>query len=143
MIHLIKPVASIKKLSLTFGLAPEVPVCAFGDEKRLMQTILNVVGNAVKFTKEGYISVTASVARPESLRDWRASDFYPVMGDGHFYLRVQVDYISLHHCQLYLVTLCFFLLYYYHSAKYNFLLKLFKKYSVKISLLLDTVELAS
>lgn len=90
VIHLIKPIASIKKLSLTFGLAPDVPVCAFGDEKRLMQTLLNVVGNAVKFTKEGYISVTASVARPESLRDWRASDFYPVLSEGHFYLRVQV-----------------------------------------------------
>lgn len=93
MIHLIKPIASIKKLSLTFGLAPEVPIWALGDEKRLMQTILNVIGNAVKFTKEGYVSVSASVARPESLRDWRTSEFYPVLGEGHFYLRVQVDYL--------------------------------------------------
>ncbi|XP_057535881.1 probable ethylene response sensor 1 [Amaranthus tricolor] len=89
VIHLIKPIASIKKLLLTFNLAPEVPVCAFGDEKRLMQTILNVVGNAIKFTKEGYVSVTASVSRPESLRDW-GTEFYPVLGESHFYLRVQV-----------------------------------------------------
>lgn len=90
VIHLIKPIASVKKLSLTLVLAPEVPVYAFGDEKRLMQTILNVVGNAVKFTKEGYVSISASVARPESLRDWRASDFSPVLSESHFYLRVQV-----------------------------------------------------
>ncbi|KAL9228220.1 hypothetical protein vseg_003825 [Gypsophila vaccaria] len=90
VIHLIKPIASLKKLTLTLGLAPEVPVYAVGDEKRLMQTILNVVGNAVKFTKEGYVSVSASVARPESLTDWGASDFHPDLTDNHFYLRVQV-----------------------------------------------------
>lgn len=90
VIQLIKPIASVKKLSLTLGLAPEVPVCAIGDEKRLMQTILNVVGNAVKFTKEGYVSVSASVARPESLRDWRVAELFPVLSEAHFYLRVQV-----------------------------------------------------
>ncbi|KAK9281304.1 hypothetical protein L1049_004201 [Liquidambar formosana] len=90
VINLIKPVASVKKLSLTSILAPDLPVFAVGDEKRLMQTILNVAGNAMKFTKEGYVSVIASVAKPESLRDWRPPEFYPVSSDGHFYLRVQV-----------------------------------------------------
>ncbi|GAB2284232.1 mitochondrial 2-enoyl thioester reductase [Dionaea muscipula] len=90
VIKLIKPIASVKKLSLTLTLTPELPVSAIGDEKRLMQTILSVVGNAVKFTKEGYISVIASVARPESLRDWQSLDVYPTSNNGHFYLRVQV-----------------------------------------------------
>ncbi|KAL9247144.1 hypothetical protein vseg_020607 [Gypsophila vaccaria] len=90
VVHLIKPIASVKKLSLTLVLAPETPVCAVGDEKRLMQTILNVVGNAVKFTKEGYVSVSASVERPESLNDWRGPEVHPVSSDGHFYLKVQV-----------------------------------------------------
>ncbi|KAF8392645.1 hypothetical protein HHK36_022994 [Tetracentron sinense] len=90
VINLIKPIASVKKLSLSLMLTPDLPLCAVGDEKRLMQTILNVAGNAVKFTKEGYVSVMASVAKPESLRDWRAPEFYPVSSDGHFYLRVQV-----------------------------------------------------
>lgn len=85
-----KPIASVKKLSMTMILAPDLPVFAVGDKKRLMQTILNLAGNAVKFTKEGYISVVASVAKPESLRDWLPPEFYPVSSEGHFYLRVQV-----------------------------------------------------
>ncbi|XP_062019572.1 probable ethylene response sensor 1 isoform X1 [Rosa rugosa] len=89
-INLIKPIATVKKLSMTLILAPDVPVCAVGDENRLMQTILNVAGNAVKFTKEGYISVIASIAKPDSSRDWRPPEFYPASSDGHFYLRVQV-----------------------------------------------------
>lgn len=90
VINLIKPIASVKKLSTTLILAPDLPVFAVGDGKRLMQTLLNVTGNAIKFTKEGYVSIVASVAKPESLRDWGAPEFYPVLSDGNFYLRVQV-----------------------------------------------------
>nr|BAA37137.1 ethylene response sensor [Passiflora edulis] len=90
VINLIKPIASVKKLALTLTTTPDPPSFAVGDEKRLMQTILNVVGNAVKFTKEGSVSIIASVAKPDSLRDWRPPEFYPISTDGHFYLRIQV-----------------------------------------------------
>ncbi|KAF5939449.1 hypothetical protein HYC85_023708 [Camellia sinensis] len=75
-LNLIKPIASVKKY-------------AVGDDKRLIQVILNVVGNAVKFSKEGSISITASVAKSDSLRDPRSPDFFPVLSDNHFYLRVK------------------------------------------------------
>ncbi|KAK9750513.1 hypothetical protein RND81_02G202100 [Saponaria officinalis] len=88
--NLIKPVASVKKLSITLSLASDVPEFAVGDEKRLMQVLLNIVGNAVKFTKEGSISVAAFVAKAEALRDPRTPDFIPVVTDNHFYIRVQV-----------------------------------------------------
>ena len=87
---MIKPIASVKKLHVSLNLAPELPEYAIGDEKRLMQTILNVVGNAVKFSKEGSISITAFVSKSEPLRDSRAPEFFPVPSDNHFYLRVQV-----------------------------------------------------
>lgn len=90
VINLIKPIAAVKKLSVSVTLAPDLPLCAVGDEKRLMQTILNVAGNAVKFTKEGHISITASVARSDSSRDPRAPEFSPVTSDRHFDLRVQI-----------------------------------------------------
>ncbi|KAK1315635.1 Ethylene receptor [Acorus calamus] len=90
VVNLIKPVAAVKKLSVTFMLSPDLPVCVIGDEKRLMQILLNVAGNAVKFTKEGYVSITASVVKADSLRDIQSVEFYPVPSEGHFYMRVQV-----------------------------------------------------
>ncbi|PSR89530.1 Ethylene response sensor like [Actinidia chinensis var. chinensis] len=90
VVDLIRPIASVKKLSMTLILGPDLPVYAVGDEKRLIQTILNIAGNAVKFTKKGFVSIVASIAKPESLRDWRPPEFYPVSGDSHFFLRVQV-----------------------------------------------------
>ncbi|GAB4849237.1 mitochondrial 2-enoyl thioester reductase [Ancistrocladus abbreviatus] len=88
--NLIKPIASVKKLLITLNLAPDLPELAVGDEKRLTQVLLNIIGNAVKFSKEGSISITAVVAKSESLRDSRAPDFIPVQTDNQFYLRVQV-----------------------------------------------------
>ncbi|EXB95735.1 Ethylene response sensor 1 [Morus notabilis] len=89
VVNLIKPIASVKRLQLNLIMTPDLPVFALGDEKRLMQTILNIAGNAVKFTKEGFISIVASVVKPESLRDLRPSEFYPAPSDCHFYLRVK------------------------------------------------------
>ncbi|XP_073001527.1 probable ethylene response sensor 1 [Typha latifolia] len=90
VMNFIKPIAAVKKLSISVMLAPDLPLCAIGDEKRLMQTILNISGNAVKFTKEGHISLIASVVKSDYLRDIRTPDFYPVASDGNFYLKVQV-----------------------------------------------------
>ncbi|KAJ9672780.1 hypothetical protein PVL29_026131 [Vitis rotundifolia] len=90
VLNLIKPIASVKKLFISSSLAPDLPEFAVGDENRLMQIMLNVVGNAVKFSNEGNISIIAFIAKSESLRDSHAPDFFPVHSDNHFYLRVQV-----------------------------------------------------
>lgn len=89
VMSLIRPIATVKRLQLSLILSPDLPSVAFGDEQRLTQTILNIVGNAVKFTKEGFVSIVASVGKPDSLRDLRPGEFYPVSSDGHFFLRVQ------------------------------------------------------
>lgn len=88
--NLVKPIASVKKLLVSLKLHPEVPEFSVGDEKRLMQTALNVVGNAVKFTKEGSVTVSVCMERPEYLRDPRYPDFQPALGNIHCYLRVKV-----------------------------------------------------
>ncbi|CAL9094462.1 unnamed protein product [Musa textilis] len=81
VMNFIKPIAAVKKLQVSLMLSPDLPLCAIGDEKRLMQIMLNVAANAIRFTKEGDISLTASVARTDYLRDFRALDFYPVASD--------------------------------------------------------------
>ncbi|KAL3333208.1 hypothetical protein AABB24_033338 [Solanum stoloniferum] len=90
VLNLIKPIAAVKKLFVTLSLSLDLPEVAIGDEKRLMQILLNVVGNAVKFSKEGSVSVSAVAAKSESLIDPRAPEFFPVQSENHFYLRVQV-----------------------------------------------------
>nr|GLL42562.1 probable ethylene response sensor 1 [Ipomoea trifida] len=90
VVNMIKPIAAVKKLSTSLSLALDVPIHAVGDAKRLTQIMLNVAGNAVKFTKEGQISIEASVAKPDYIRGSRQGEFYPPSTEGHFYLRMQV-----------------------------------------------------
>lgn len=52
-----------KGLALTWDAAPELPERLRGDAGRLRQVLVNLIGNAVKFTPRGAISVAAGVER--------------------------------------------------------------------------------
>ena len=51
-----------RDLDLLYRISPEVPTHLLGDEYRLKQVLINLIGNAIKFTEDGHVRVDVSCA---------------------------------------------------------------------------------
>ncbi|ORX91201.1 hypothetical protein K493DRAFT_264816 [Basidiobolus meristosporus CBS 931.73] len=64
--ELLTTLVSKKNLEVAFYVDPRIPSTLIGDGNRLRQILLNLLGNAIKFTPKGYIVVRCHVAQEPS-----------------------------------------------------------------------------
>ncbi|HLX61869.1 MAG TPA: PAS domain S-box protein [Planctomycetota bacterium] len=91
LVHISTLQAQQKGLELKLIIAPEVPCALVGDSLRLGQVLLNLVNNAVKFTRKGEVEIT--VAREASSDPALAALNFSVRDTGIGIAREQLAYI--------------------------------------------------
>ena len=91
------PSVQEKGLDMANEIDPGVPEVVVGDRDRLRQILINLVGNAIKFTDHGFVKVTGEMA---SIRSDRALVRFSVQDTGSGIPQDQHERIFDHFCQV-------------------------------------------
>lgn len=67
VLELFQSRAQEKNLKLTADISPDFPECVLGDAARLSQVLINLVGNALKFTERGHVNLKAELSNNKLL----------------------------------------------------------------------------
>ncbi len=67
-LEMVGPTAAARGLALAMEVAPDAPLAARLDPLRLRQILINLLGNAVKFTSAGSVTLRLLAAGPDRLR---------------------------------------------------------------------------
>lgn len=60
VVNLVKVAAAQKGLGMKLDLSEDIPRVLYGDEGRIRQILINILNNAIKFTKHGYVNLIVS-----------------------------------------------------------------------------------
>ena len=74
IISLLKIKVKEKNISLKLEYSDKLPETIVTDEVRLRQIIVNLIGNAIKFTSQGYIKLSCSISEDEVFAVFSVSD---------------------------------------------------------------------
>lgn len=66
VVQSIKPAAAPKKIEIETDIDGKIPAELFGDDGRIKQTLLNLAHNAIKFTEQGLVKISAKYEKSDN-----------------------------------------------------------------------------